>query len=160
MDSEWVPKSEVKVLPLTKKYTFELACRLFLGVVDPEIMKGLWEPFTLVANGIFTMPIDLPGTAYHGALKGGRLVRERLMRIITHRRKEMTENKETEGRDILSKMLLMKDEHGEFLSEMVISDNIIGLVFASFESTSSAIAAVLYYLAELPHVYAQVFKGM
>ncbi|KAK6129594.1 hypothetical protein DH2020_036665 [Rehmannia glutinosa] len=80
------------------------------------------------------------------------------MRIITDRRKEMTERSETEGRDLLSKMLLVRDENGQFLSEMEISNNIIGLLVASFETTSSAVTAVMNYLAELPHVYNEVLK--
>ncbi|KAL0360108.1 UNVERIFIED_CONTAM: Beta-amyrin 28-monooxygenase [Sesamum radiatum] len=107
---------------------------------------------------IFCGAQDLPGTAYNRAIKGGKMVREELMRIITERRKELTEKKETEGRDLLSKMLLVTDEDGQFLSEMEISNNIIGLLVASFETTSSAVTAVMNYLAELPHIYKQVLE--
>ncbi|KAH6801569.1 hypothetical protein C2S52_002033 [Perilla frutescens var. hirtella] len=164
LDSEWKPNSVVKVLPLSKKYTFDLACRLFLSLVDPDHIKKLSDPFTLVTNGMFSVPIDLPGTAYNGAIKGGKLVREELMRIIKERRKElmmmmmMEKQHEGEGRDLLSKMLLVREEGGQFLSEMEISNNIIGLLVASFETTSSAVTAVMNYLAELPHIYDQVYK--
>ncbi|KAL1543948.1 beta-amyrin 28-monooxygenase [Salvia divinorum] len=154
LDNEWKPNSVVKVLPMSKKYTFDLACRLFLSVVDPMHIKKLSDPFTLVTNGMFSVPIDLPGTAYNGAIKGGKMVREELMRIIKERR----EVHEGEGRDLLSKMLLVTDEDGNFLSEMEISNNIIGLLVASFETTSSAVTAVMNYLAEYPHIYDGVFK--
>lgn len=159
LDRDWTPNSVVKVFPLSKKYTFDLACKLFLSVVDPDHIKKLSDPFKLVTNGMFSVPIDFPGTAYNGAIKGGRLVRAELMRIITERRKEIVANNETEGRDLLSKMLLVTDEEGEFMSEMEISNNIIGLLVASFETTSSAVTAVMNYLAELPHIYTEVLKG-
>ncbi|PIN01714.1 Cytochrome P450 CYP4/CYP19/CYP26 subfamily [Handroanthus impetiginosus] len=158
LDHDWTPNSVVKVFPLSKKYTFELACRLFLSVVDPAHIKKLSDPFTLVTNGMFSVPIDFPGTAYNGAIKGGKMVREELMKIIKNRRKEMMEKKEIEGRDLLSKMLLVTDEDGKFLSEMEISNNIIGLLVASFETTSSAVTAVMNYLAELPHIYEEVLR--
>ncbi|KAL8482586.1 hypothetical protein ACS0TY_028668 [Phlomoides rotata] len=158
MDSDWKLGSVVKVVPLSKKYTFELACKLFLSVVDPEEIKKLSDPFTLVTNGMFSVPIDLPGTAYNRAIKGGAMVREELMRIIKQRRKELIESNDNEGRDLLSKMLLVRDEDGVLLSEMEISNNIIGLLVASFETTSSAVTAVMNYLAELPHVYEEVLK--
>lgn len=149
----------VKVFPLSKKYTFDLACRLFMNIVDPEEIKRLADPFTLVTNGMFSMPIDFPGTAYNRAIKGGKMVRDELMRIIKQRRNELMENQETAGRDLLSKMLLVTDEDGQLMSEMEISNNIIGMLVASFETTSSAVTSVLRYLAELPHVYEQVYKG-
>lgn len=148
----------VKVFPLSKKYTFDLACRLFMNIVDPEEIKRLADPFTLVTNGMFSMPIDFPGTAYNRAIKGGKMVRDELMRIIKQRRNELMENQETAGRDLLSKMLLVTDEDGQLMSEMEISNNIIGMLVASFETTSSAVTSVLRYLAELPHVYEQVYK--
>lgn len=159
IEHEWVPNKEVKVFPLSKKYTFDLACKLFMSIEDPAHVKKLADPFHLVTNGMFSVPIDFPGTAYHGAIKGGKLVRAELLKIIRDRRRELTENKETEGRDLLSRMLLVKDEDGQFMSEMEISNNIIGLLVASYETTSSAVTFVLKHLAELPHIYDQVFKG-
>ncbi|CAN4097950.1 unnamed protein product [Withania somnifera] len=158
LDENWESNGVVKVFPLSKKYTFDLACRLFMSLVDPEEIKRLADPFTLVTNGMFSMPIDLPGTAYNRAIKGGKMVRDELMRIITQRRKELTENQETAGRDLLSKMLLVTDEDGQLMSEMEISNNIIGMLVASFETTSSAVTSVLKYLAELPHIYEEVYK--
>ncbi|XP_042022504.1 beta-amyrin 6-beta-monooxygenase-like [Salvia splendens] len=158
LDNEWKANSVVKVLPTSKKYTFDLACRLFLSVVDPMHIKKLSDPFTLVTNGMFSVPIDLPGTAYNGAIKGGKMVRGELMRIIKERREELRGKHEGEERDLLSKMLLVTDEDGKFLSEMEISNNIIGLLVASFETTSSAVTAVMNYLAEYPHIYDGVFK--
>ncbi|XP_009601238.2 beta-amyrin 6-beta-monooxygenase-like [Nicotiana tomentosiformis] len=162
VDENWIPNNGVvKVFPLSKKYTFDVACRLFMNLVNPEEIKRLADPFTLVTNGMFSMPIDLPGTAYNRAIKGGKMVRDELMRIITQRRKELQiENKETiaGGRDLLSKLLLVTDENGRFMSEMEISNNIIGMLLASFETTSTAVTSVLKYLAELPHIYDQVYK--
>ncbi|KAJ8560218.1 hypothetical protein K7X08_004276 [Anisodus acutangulus] len=60
LDENWVSNGVVKVFPLSKKYTFDLACRLF--------------------------------TTYNRAIKGGKMVRDELMRIITQRRKELMEN--------------------------------------------------------------------
>ncbi|XP_012855021.1 PREDICTED: beta-amyrin 28-oxidase-like isoform X1 [Erythranthe guttata] len=159
LDSYWIPNSVVEVFPLSKKYTFELACRLFLNVVDPAHIGKLSGPFTLVTSGMLYVPVNLPGTAYHRAVKGGKLVREKVVSIVTKRRKELVMNEETEGRDLLSKMLLLTDEDGRFLSEMEVSNIFIGYLVASYMTTSSAITVVMNYLAEFPHVYREVFKG-
>ncbi|KAK2970948.1 hypothetical protein RJ640_004740 [Escallonia rubra] len=158
LEADWSPHDEVKVFPMLKKYTFALACKLFMSVDDPEHVARLAKHFTLVTSGMFSVPIDLPGTAYNRAIKGGKLVRDELLKIIRDRKKEMIENKETAGRDLLSRMLLVTDENGEFMSEMEISNNIIGLLVASYETTSTAVTFVLKYLAELPHVYDEVYR--
>uniref|UniRef100_A0A175YFK8 Uncharacterized protein n=1 Tax=Daucus carota subsp. sativus TaxID=79200 RepID=A0A175YFK8_DAUCS len=72
VDSEWAGNEVVKVFPMSKKYTFDLACRLFMSIVDAEHVTRLARHFTLVTSGMFSVPIDLPGTAYNGAIKGGR----------------------------------------------------------------------------------------
>ncbi|KAG8389688.1 hypothetical protein BUALT_Bualt01G0004800 [Buddleja alternifolia] len=69
LDQEWDPNEVVKVFPLSKKFTFELACKLFLSVVESEYIKRLIDPFTLMINGMFSIPIDFPGTAYNRAIK-------------------------------------------------------------------------------------------
>ncbi|WOG81894.1 hypothetical protein DCAR_0101050 [Daucus carota subsp. sativus] len=143
VDSEWAGSEVVKVFPMSKKFTFDLACRLFMSIVDTEHVTRLAKHFTPVTSRMFSVPIDLPGTTYNGAIKGGTLVHKELMKIITDRKKEMMEN---------SRMLLVTDEKGECMSEMEISNNIIGLLVASYETTSTDVTLVLKYLAELPHI--------
>ncbi|KAL1831059.1 hypothetical protein ACET3Z_000710 [Daucus carota] len=118
VDSEWAGSEVVKVFPMTKKFTFDLACRLFMSIVDTEHVTRLAKHFTLVTSGMFSVPIDLPGTAYNGAIKGGMLVRKELMKIITDRKKEMLENEsEATTHDLLSQMQLVTDDKGECMSE-------------------------------------------
>lgn len=159
LESEWAPLDVVKVFPMSKKYTFDLACRLFMSLVEPRHVHRLAKHFTLVTSGMFSVPIDFPGTAYNAAIRGGRLVRAELMNIISDRKKELSESQDSAAPDLLSRMLLVTDENGQHMSDMEISNNIIGLLVASYETTSTAVTFVLKYLAELPHIYDQVFKG-
>lgn len=115
--------------------------------------------FNVVTKGMFSVPIDLPGTAYNGAIKGGKVVREELIKIIGARKKELMEHKETKGHDLLSQMLLITDDKGQFFNEMEVSNNIIGLLVASYDTTSTAVTFVLKHLAELPHIYNEVLRG-
>lgn len=126
-----------------------------------EHVTRLFKYFTLVAHGLFSVPINLPGTTYNLGIKGGRLVREELVKIITERRRKMMDKIETSSSstDSLSRIVLMTDENGNFMSEKEICNNIIGLVVTSYEPTSSSITFVLKYLAQLPHIYNEVYKG-
>ncbi|KAH6765196.1 hypothetical protein C2S52_014249 [Perilla frutescens var. hirtella] len=159
LEKDWRPNSVVKVFPSSKKYTFELVCRVFMNV---EGLHKLVDPFSLLGNGILSMPIDLPGTAFNRAIKAGKVVRGELLKIVEERRKEMMmENKEeSKGRrrDLLSRMLLLTDEDGKHLSDAKVASVFVCLLMVSFESTASAITSVMNFLAELPHVYDEVFK--
>ncbi|WOH08683.1 hypothetical protein DCAR_0728128 [Daucus carota subsp. sativus] len=160
VEVEWVGNEVVKVFPVSKKYTFDLACRLFMSVVDVDHVTRLAEQFALIASGLFSVPIDLPGTAYRRAIKGGKLVRAELMKIIGDRRNEILENKlqAATRSDFLSRMLLVTDENRKFDLEKEIANNIIGLLFASYDTTSTAVSFVLKYLAENPHIYHEVYR--
>nr|XP_043626194.1 beta-amyrin 6-beta-monooxygenase-like [Erigeron canadensis] len=158
MKTDWAPYREVKAHPLSQKYTFALSCKLFMDEDDDAKVAKVLDNFRIVTNGMISVPIDLPGTAYNRAIKGGKVLRDGLMKIIATRRKELTENKEIERHDVLSRMLLVTNEEGRLMSEKEISNNIIGLLVASYETSSVAITFVLKHLAEHPHIYEQVYK--
>nr|GMD35833.1 beta-amyrin 28-oxidase-like [Ipomoea batatas] len=130
---EWAPFGEVKVYDLSKSYTFALACNL---------------------------PLNLPGTAYNRAMKGGNMMRRQLLQVIKERKAEaMSSGKAAdEGRDLLARLLSATDEEGQHMNEEEICNNLVGLLIASYDTTSAAITFVLKYLAELPHIYDQVYK--
>ncbi|KAH6776680.1 hypothetical protein C2S52_014241 [Perilla frutescens var. hirtella] len=123
IDEGWNPNSVVKVLPWSKKYSFKLSCRLFMNVVDPEIVDRLLEPFRVLSSGMVSMPINLPGTEFNSAAKAGRRVREEMMRIVKERRKKMQMEKSpspspSQSQDILSKMLLLIGEDSKYDSKI------------------------------------------
>ncbi|KAJ9537604.1 hypothetical protein OSB04_030337 [Centaurea solstitialis] len=158
MANEWAPHEEVKAYPLSQKYTFALSCKLFMDEDDADKVARVLENFRTVTNGMISVPIDFPGTAYNRGIKGGKLLRDSLLKIIASRRKELTENNGIARHDILSQMLLTTSEDGRLMSEKEISNNIIGLLVASYETSSVAITFVLKHLAEHPRIYDEVRK--
>ncbi|KAH6776677.1 hypothetical protein C2S52_014238 [Perilla frutescens var. hirtella] len=168
LERDWRPNPEVKVFPFSRKYTLRLAFRVFLSVADTEVVDRLMDPFDMLSDGNVSLPINLPGTAFNRAIKGAKVVREEMMRIIEERRREMmmTESKESEGqgqgrgrgRDLLSKLLLATDEDGNHLSDAMVANNLVGFLLASQATNSAAITAIMHFLSQLPHIYDEVFK--
>lgn len=154
LNQEWIPFKEVKIYPLVKKYTFTLACKLFLSIEDFRHVKKLSDPFVLVTSGMFSVTINLPGRPYNRAIKGGKMVREELMKIIRERKNEKNYNN-----DLLSRLMSFSDENGQFMNDAEIYNNIVGLLVASYDTTAAAITFVLKYLAELPKIFNEVYKG-
>ncbi|XP_057980513.1 beta-amyrin 28-monooxygenase-like [Malania oleifera] len=156
--SGWEGKSEVEVFPLAKRFTFWLACRLFISVEDPDQVAKYADPFNALASGIISMPIDLPGTTFNRAVKASVVIRKELLAVIKQRKVDLAEQKASPTQDILSHMLLATDDNGQFLSELDIADKILGLLIGGHDTASAACTFLVKYLAELPHVYDQVYN--
>uniref|UniRef100_A0A7N0TSB0 Cytochrome P450 n=1 Tax=Kalanchoe fedtschenkoi TaxID=63787 RepID=A0A7N0TSB0_KALFE len=155
---DWENKEEVVVFPLAKRYTFWLACRLFLSIEDPTHVAKFAEPFELLGSGIMSIPINLPGTPFNKGIKASNFIRKKLRAIITQRRLDMAENRVSSNQDILSHMLLATDDTGKHMNELDIADKTLGLLIGGHDTASAACTFIVKYLAELPHVYYQVYK--
>ncbi|KMT20163.1 hypothetical protein BVRB_1g001750 [Beta vulgaris subsp. vulgaris] len=105
-------------------------------------------------------PLNIPGTAFNGAVKGGAIIKEKLLQIIKNRRDVLQKNGDDlkKPQDLLSTLLVSCDENGKFCSEHGIANKIIGYLMASFYTTSTTITFVLNNLAEYPHVYDKVLE--
>ncbi|KAL0374665.1 UNVERIFIED_CONTAM: Beta-amyrin 28-monooxygenase [Sesamum radiatum] len=154
----WENKDEIVVFPLAKNYTFWLACRLFISVEDPDHVNKFAEPFNLLASGLISIPIDLPGTPFYKAIKASNFIRKELVSIIKQRKIDLAEGKASPTQDILSHMLLTSDENGKFMHELDIADKILGLLIGGHDTASSACTFIVKYLAELPEIYEGVYK--
>ncbi|XP_047306661.1 beta-amyrin 28-monooxygenase-like [Impatiens glandulifera] len=158
LESDWANRDEVTVFPLAKMYTFWLACRLFISVEDPDQVAKFSEPFNLLASGIFSVPIDIPGTPFNKAIKASNQIRRDLRAVIKQRKIDLAENKASPTQDILSHMLLTADDDGNFMQEMDVADKILGLLVGGHDTASITITFIIKYLAELPEVYTEVFR--
>ncbi|KAL1533773.1 beta-amyrin 28-monooxygenase [Salvia divinorum] len=155
----WKPHQSVKAQPLINKYTFELACRLLVNITDPGRLQKILGSFAPMMQGIMSLPVDLPWTAFGRGCKGAKMVKGEVKKIVEARKEVMMREGGGEGeRDILSKFLEWKDEEGKCVSVNKIANVIVGLMMANYDSTASAINTVVFFLAEFPHVYAEVLK--
>ncbi|MBA0774642.1 hypothetical protein Gotri_009838 [Gossypium trilobum] len=157
-EASWEGKQEITVFPLAKRYTFWVACKVFLSIEDPVHVSKLADLFNVLAAGIITVPIDLPGTPFRRAINAAETTRKELMAIIKQRKMDLAENKATPDQDILSHMLLATDEKGQYLNELNIADRILGLLIGGHDTASATVTFIVKYLAELPNIYNEVYK--
>ncbi|KAL5758625.1 hypothetical protein ACOSP7_021236 [Xanthoceras sorbifolium] len=153
IQKEWSLYKEVKVSPLSKKYTMALACRLFVNIVDPKSVAEFAHPYDIAIAGIISVPTNLPGTTFNRALKASKVISEKITTIITKRKMELEEDQNSGKMDLMTSMIL------DGMTETEILDKIQGFFVASYDTTSSVITLVISYLAEYPHVYRRVFEG-
>ncbi|PON81362.1 Cytochrome P450, E-class, group I [Trema orientale] len=155
--ADWDNQKEILTFPLAKRYTFWLAAKLFVSLDDPKDIRKFEDPFQLLAGGIISMPIDLPGTPFHRAIKASAYIRKELLKIIKQRKVDLAEAKASPTQDILSHMLLTCTDDGQYMTELDIADKILGLLIGGHDTASAACTFIVKYLAELPHVYEAVY---
>ncbi|KAK7394427.1 hypothetical protein VNO78_14955 [Psophocarpus tetragonolobus] len=155
---EWDHNTHVTVFPSAKRYTFWVACRLFMNVDDPIEVAKLSEPFNKIASGIMSMPINFPGTPFNRAIKASKFIHFKLLNIIKQRKLDLANGIATPTQDILSHMLLTSHANGQYMTDQYIADKILGLLIGGHDTASSACTFIVKYLAELPHIYLNVYQ--
>ncbi|EPS63621.1 hypothetical protein M569_11161, partial [Genlisea aurea] len=154
----WENKESVVVVPTTKRFTFLIACRLFLSIDDPVAVAEFAKPFNVLNSGLISFPINLPGTAFNRAIKASKQIRNDLALRIRRRREEMLAGNTQVPKDILTHMVSTTDEDGKLMDEMDIACKIVGLLVAGHDTTSTICTFIVKFLAELPHVYEAVYQ--
>lgn len=149
----------MKVHPTVNIYTFEMACRMFTSIEDCGHILKLAAQFDIFLKGVISFAINIPGTRFHCAVKAADAIREELRLLARQRREALDKKMASPTQDLLSHLLVTSYAGGKLLSELEIVDNILLLLFASHDTTTSAITCVMKYLAELPEVYRMVLKG-
>lgn len=149
----------MKVYNTIKLYTFELACRLFMSLEDPHHIKKLAAHFNIFLKGIIQIPLNVPGTRFYNAMKSANAIRKELQAITRQRRVDLELKTASPSQDLLSHLLVSSDEHGRFLTEAEIVNNILTLLFAGHDTSCVSITLVMKTLAENPHVYRKVYDG-
>ncbi|KAM0038634.1 putative cytochrome P450 [Helianthus debilis subsp. tardiflorus] len=125
IEIHWRGKEEVKVFQTVKVYAFELACRLFLSLEEPNHIAKLGSLFNIFLKGILELPINIPGTRFYSANKAAAAIRTELMMIITARRVELEEGKASSSQDLLSHLLTSSDENGSLGEHPDVYDKVL-----------------------------------
>ena len=152
-------ESKVALFPLMKKLMFTIACEVLVGRRDREDQDKLHRPFDTMVEGLFQLPINIPGTAYSKAIAASDAIRKHLQVWIDERRRDMAAGLVTGHEDILSGFLAYKDEHGQPFSDKEVKDNILTLLCAGHETSASVATMAGKYLAANPNIMDEVYRG-
>lgn len=129
-----------------KKYTLDIACRLFIGVstAADEPLEKIYEAWS---GGLLTIPVRLPGSKFDRAVRAREHLLARFDRLIDQRQQHPSTEQ-----DVLSILLMAKDEEGNALSRADIKDNILGMLIAGHETLTSALTSFCLLMAQHPEV--------
>jgi len=145
----WTQQGEITWYPELRNYTFDIACKLFVGLDrGSETDLGHW--FETWCGGLFSLPLNLPWTRFGKAWKSRALLLAELERLIRDRKESGAS-----GDDALGILIRATDEDGERLSIAELKDQVLLLLFAGHETLTSAIASFCLQMALHPEIQAK-----
>lgn len=146
----WVEQRELTWYPELRRYTFDVACKLLVGLDNgSDTPLGHW--FETWCEGLFSIPLALPWTRFGRAQRCRKLLMQELERLIVQRQQSSQV-----GDDALGLLLQAEDDQGERLSLAELKEQILLLLFAGHETLTSALAAFCLLVAQHSDVMAKL----
>ena len=143
----WEASSQLAWYPELRRYTFDVACKLLIGLDDAASSQlGGW--FETWGKGLFSLlPVRIPFSSFDRAYRCRNKILEALEQIIIDRKE-----REASEEDALGILLNAEDETGKKLSVEELEEQILMLLFAGHETLTSALTSFCLLLAQHPAV--------
>lgn len=125
------------------QYAFNVALLSIFGKDEVLYREELKSCYYILEKGYNSMPINLPGTLFHKAMKARKQLARIVGQIISSRRQIKEERN-----DLLGSFMGQK----EALTDEQIIDNMIGVIFAARDTTASVLTWIVKYLGENPSI--------
>ncbi|KAK9925633.1 hypothetical protein M0R45_022904 [Rubus argutus] len=132
---------------LCRKLAIHLMVDQLLGISSELDINEMARCFSDFVDGCLSLPINLPGCAYHTAMKAREKIITKIHRIIKKQREGATEV----GNGVLGRLL--KEES---LPDESVADFIINLLFAGNETTTKTMLFAVYFLTHCPRAMQQL----
>ncbi|OWM73383.1 hypothetical protein CDL15_Pgr026482 [Punica granatum] len=158
LKTHWEGKEEVQVCTSIKRYPFEVPCRLFMSIVEPELISRLLFQFNIFIKGLAGFPLNIPGTQFHRGMRAVNIIKRELRVVLRQRRAELARKVTYPTQDILSYLLVNADESGKFITEADIISEMLTLLFAGHDTSSSTISLLIKYLSGSPESMRKFFR--
>ncbi|KAK8631257.1 hypothetical protein V6N13_080012 [Hibiscus sabdariffa] len=153
-------RDTVKMVGLIKRITFNVSSSLLFRLQENKEKDDLFEDFLLAIKGLWTVPLKFPGTTYRKALQARGRISRLLSKLIKERKEEMAEGRKgsLDQNNVISSLLMLRDENGDSLMEEEIIDNLISVMIASHDTTSALVCHFIRHLARDKETFNRVLQ--
>ncbi|KAJ4804068.1 hypothetical protein LUZ62_016634 [Rhynchospora pubera] len=150
---KWSVMGEIEFLTELRKLTFRIIMKIFLGKESDAIMESLERVYTELNYGIRAMAINVPGFAFHTALKARKKLVEVLQAVLDERKTLEGKNTGRKSKDMMDHLLDVKDENGRRLTDEEIIDVLIMYLNAGHESSGHITMWATVFLQDNPDIF-------
>ncbi|MFZ1155299.1 MAG: cytochrome P450 [Solirubrobacteraceae bacterium] len=151
---QWTPGAHIDLYAWTRRLATRIAMRALFGIepdgaasrsIDAAAMFE--QALAFYASGYEYRFIHAPRTPWARLQQASKALNQMLYAEISRRR-----STGQRGEDVLSLMLDAQDESGEQLTDGQIRDEMMTLLFAGHDTTTSTVSFMFYELARAPHL--------
>ncbi|XP_062107295.1 cytochrome P450 87A3-like isoform X2 [Humulus lupulus] len=141
----------VDIKQVSSEMVFNYFAYKLIGYDGLEGTRKLRENFSAIINGIISFPLSIPGTAYHACLQG----RKNALKMIKEKFDERKASNKKYG-DYLDHLLEEVKKEDTILTEEIAVNLVFGLLFATYETTSTALTLAVKFISDHPRVQAEL----
>ncbi|KAG6582529.1 Ent-kaurenoic acid oxidase 1 [Cucurbita argyrosperma subsp. argyrosperma] len=149
---KWSKMGPIEFLTQLRKLTFTVIMYIFLSSESEPVMEMLEKEYTRLNYGVRAMRINLPGFAYHKALKARKNLVAALKGIVTERRRQKLDKWAPKRKDMMDQLIDIEDENGRKLDDEEIIDILIMYLNAGHESSGHTMMWATILLNQHPEV--------
>lgn len=153
---KWSKMGKIEFLTRLRKLTFKIIMHIFLGEESEPVMEALEKEYTALNYGVRAMTINIPGFAYHKALKARKNLVAVLQSIVDDRRNRRKNHLSSKGKDMMDHLLDAVDEKGDRLGDEDIVDILLMYLNAGHESSGHTMMWAAVLLQKHPEIFKRV----
>ncbi|XP_031288144.1 ent-kaurenoic acid oxidase 2-like [Pistacia vera] len=151
---EWSSREQpFEFLTEIRKITFKIIMHIFLSVDSGPMLETMEKLYTDLNHGLRAMAINLPGFAYHKAIKGRKKLVKILQDVVEGRRAKKKSDGSEKDKDMMDLLIETEDENGGRLDNEEIIDIILVYLNAGHESSAHALMWVTLFLHDHPEYF-------
>ncbi|KAJ4951944.1 hypothetical protein NE237_028776 [Protea cynaroides] len=152
---KWSGMGEIEFLTEIRRFTFRIIMHIFLGTENDQVIAALEKEYTVLNHGVRAMAIDIPGFAYHRALKARKNLVAVFQSAVNERRQRKAAGISVPGKrkDMMDALLEVKDEKGRELSDEEVIDVLLMYLNAGHESSGHITMWATIFLQKHPEVF-------
>lgn len=142
----WLGRPDVEVRTATSRMIFGVTAKKLISHDDAASQGSLWKCFDAFTRGMLSFPLCVPGTAFYQCMQG----RKKIMNMLKQQLGERRKAAEREAVDFFDIVIDEMDRPGSGMSESIALDLLFLMLFASHETTSIGLTAILKFLTDSP----------
>nr|QNS29965.1 cytochrome P450 [Nothapodytes nimmoniana] len=150
---KWASMGEIEFLTELRKLTFRIIMYIFLSSESEQVMEALEKEYTALNYGVRAMAINIPGFAYHKALKARKKLVAVFQSIVDERRERRKNNPNTSKKDMMDALMEVEDENGRKLKDEEIIDVLVMYLNAGHESSGHITMWAALFLQKHPEFF-------
>ncbi|CAN6562407.1 unnamed protein product [Malus baccata var. baccata] len=151
---KWSKQGQIEFLTQLRKLTFKIIMYIFLSSESEPVMEALEREYTVLNYGVRAMAINLPGFAYHKALKARKNLVAIFQSIVDERRAQRKSgNYYVKKKDMMDALLDVEDDDGRKLNDEDIIDVLLMYLNAGHESSGHTIMWATVFLQANPEAF-------